>query len=225
MRGKGRNRFAWREEKSRSSADVESKGLLRSTFRRRTASFNWNKGSELDEATIRDFLATTYPRLVAGLTLAFGSRPAAEDAVQEALARAWERSERGERIESLVAWVTVVATNLMRSGLRRLWAERRAGHRLERAGGGSAQEPTARVNDLIDLRRAVAALPGRQRAAVVLRYYLDLDVAHVARALKVGEGTAKTTLHRARRSLAAALGEPSRLGEPNREEARDVAGH
>jgi DNA-directed RNA polymerase specialized sigma24 family protein len=50
-------------------------------------------------------------------------------------------------------------------------------------------------------------------------YYLDLDVAHVARALKVSEGTAKTTLHRARRSLAAAL------GEPNREEARDVAGH
>jgi RNA polymerase sigma-70 factor (ECF subfamily) len=152
--------------------------------------------------------------------LAFGTRSSAEDAVQEALARAWERSERGEGIESLAAWVTVVATNLMGSGLRRLWVERRAEHRLEPGAGGSAQEDsTAGLDDLIDLRQALASLPRRQRAAVVLRYYLDLDVAHVARALKVSEGTAKTTLHRARRSLAAAL------GEPNREEARDVAGH
>lgn len=75
------------------------------------------RGSELlDEGTIREFLRTTYPRLVAAVGLISGSRPAAEDAVQEALARAWERSERGEHIESLQAWVTTVAMNLARSG-------------------------------------------------------------------------------------------------------------
>jgi hypothetical protein len=48
---------------------------LLSTFRRRTASFNWiDEGSELDEASIRDFLATTYPRLVAGLAEVLESR-------------------------------------------------------------------------------------------------------------------------------------------------------
>ena len=64
------------------------------------------RGPQLDESTIREFLATDYPRVVAGVALACGSYPAAEDAVQEAVARAWERSGRGERIESPKAWVT-----------------------------------------------------------------------------------------------------------------------
>ena len=51
---------------------------------------------------------------MAAVSLACGSRAAAEDAVQEALARAWERSERGEHIESLRAWVMKVAINLVR---------------------------------------------------------------------------------------------------------------
>src|SRR5204863_7296044 len=87
-------------------------------------------GLHLDEQAIRSFLATDYPRLVAGVALMCGSRAAAEDAVQEALARAWERTERGERIESLRAWVTKVAINLVRSGFRRRMAERRAGERM-----------------------------------------------------------------------------------------------
>ena len=41
----------------------------------------------------------------------------------------------------------------------------------------------------------------------VLRYYLDLDVAGIATTLHVSEGSVKTLLHRARRHLAAALGD------------------
>jgi len=54
----------------------------------------------LNEAVVREFLVNDYPRIVALVTIACESRPAAEDAVQEAVARAWERSARGERIES-----------------------------------------------------------------------------------------------------------------------------
>jgi RNA polymerase sigma-70 factor, ECF subfamily len=158
--------------------------------------------------------------VVAGIALISGSRAAAEDAVQEALARAWERSERGERIESLKAWVTTVAMNQVRSGFRRLRAERRA---RQRSGPGGRDDvgglPTVPgVEQAVDVRRALMALPRRQREATVLRYYMDLDVAEIARALRVNEGTAKTTLHRARRALAAAL------GEGTLEEANDVAG-
>ena len=176
---------------------------------------------DLDEHSIRAFLATDYPKLVAGIALISGSRAAAEDAVQEALARAWERSERGEQIESLKAWVTTVALNQVRSGFRRLLAERRARqrsgpHGWADVGGGLPSVPAA--EQAVDVRRALMALPRRQREATVLRYYLDLDVAEVAMALRVGEGTAKTTLHRARRALATAL------GEETLEEANDVAG-
>jgi RNA polymerase sigma-70 factor (ECF subfamily) len=154
---------------------------------------------------------------VAAVALACGSRPAAEDAVQDALARAWERSERGERIESLKAWVTKVALNLVRSGWRRALVERR--HRSRARADERLAAPPRPPDDLLDLQRALAALPSRQREAVVLHYYLDLPVVQVASALGVTEGTVKTSLFRARHALALAL------GEQDLEEANDRVRH
>jgi RNA polymerase sigma-70 factor, ECF subfamily len=156
----------------------------------------------VDEAAIREFLTDAYPRIVAAVALVEQSRATAEDAVAEALARAWERSERGERIDSLPAWVTRVALNLSKSRLRRIRAESRARDRADTSG-----PRTGSAEDRLDVERALANLPRRQRQATVLRYYLGFDVAEIARALGVSEGTIKTTLHRARHSMAAALGE------------------
>jgi RNA polymerase sigma-70 factor, ECF subfamily len=157
------------------------------------------------------------------VALACGSRAAAEDAVQEALARAWERSERGEEYESLRAWVMKVAINLTRSAYRRMRAERRARERLaarrdlDLMGG---QPTIAGSERSMDVARALATLPRRQREATVLRYYLDLSVLEVAAVLGVNEGTAKTTLFRARKALARSLGEPA---SEVSEEENDVA--
>ena len=155
----------------------------------------------VDEVALREFLHTSYPRLVAAVALVCRSRPAAEDAVQEALLRAWERSEKGDDIQSLEGWVTTVALNLARSGLRRIRSERRARARL--AGSAVGEPPSA---DRIDVERALAALSRRQREVVVLRYYLQLDTREVASALQLNEGTVKSTLFRARAALAEALG-------------------
>ncbi|HET7928766.1 MAG TPA: sigma factor, partial [Actinomycetota bacterium] len=102
----------------------------------------------VDELAIREFLHASYPRLVAAVALTSGSRPAAEDAVQEALLRAWERSEKGEEIDSLEGWVTAVALNLARSGLRRIRAERRARARMHAPALG--EPPTV---DRVDVGR------------------------------------------------------------------------
>ena len=59
-----------------------------------------------------------------------------------------------------------------------------------------------------------------EREATVLRYYLDLSVLEIAQALGVEEGTVKTTLFRARKTLAATLGS---YGAGASEEANDVA--
>jgi RNA polymerase sigma-70 factor (ECF subfamily) len=139
------------------------------------------------------------------VALITGSRAAAEDAVQEALARAWERSERGERIESLPAWVTRVAVNLSKSRLRRMRVEAR--HRetsQEESSNGGGDAADARI----DVARALADLPHRQREVTILRYYLGLNVAEIAETLELHEGTVKTSLFRARAALAAALEEP-----------------
>jgi RNA polymerase sigma-70 factor (ECF subfamily) len=122
--------------------------------------------------------------------------------VQEALARAWERSERGEDIRNLGAWVTTVALNLSRSGLRRLRIERRArDHSVAR---GSDEPSPLRI----DVERSVAALHRRQREVVVLHYFLGLEMREIAEVLRVHDGTVKTSLHRARAALARSLGEP-----------------
>jgi RNA polymerase sigma factor (sigma-70 family) len=62
------------------------------------------------------------------------------------------------------------------------------------------------VGRAVDVERALATLPRRQREVVVLRYYLQLDTRDVAAALEINEGTVKSTLFRARAALADALG-------------------
>jgi RNA polymerase sigma factor (sigma-70 family) len=139
------------------------------------------------------------------MALICGSVAAAEDAVQEALGRAWELTERGRRIDSLPAWVTAVARNLLRDRFRRMLAERRARSRM--VGSGSEPYPAdpVAVERRADVARALAALPRRQREVAVFHYFLDMDVAETAAVLGIAEGTAKSALHRARRSLSRAL--------------------
>jgi RNA polymerase sigma-70 factor (ECF subfamily) len=148
---------------------------------------------------------TEYRRLVAYVAVACGSLSLAEEAVQEAVARAWERSERGQEIRSWKAWVTVVALNHARSRLRRVMAERRALDRLteERRGGEEDLEEVA------DLQRAMGELPFRQRQVLVLRFFLGDRVAEIASALGMSEGAVRSMLYRARRALAARLGDRS----------------
>jgi RNA polymerase sigma factor (sigma-70 family) len=159
----------------------------------------------VDEAEIRWFLERDYARLVNAMAILGDGRPAAEDAVQEALGRAWELSERGGRIDSLPAWVATVSRNLLRDRIRRLLAERRA--RVRMGGRADDAQPldVASAERRADVARALASLPRRQREVAVFRYYLDLDVAEIAVALRVPEGTVKSALHRARQSLARAL--------------------
>jgi RNA polymerase sigma factor (sigma-70 family) len=158
----------------------------------------------LDEAAIRAFVTTDYPRIVTALAVMCGSRVVAEDAVQQALAKAWERAERGERIDYLAAWVTVAARNLVRSWFRRVRVERRARAALRQQ--PEAREATATTDEHVDVERALAGLTKIQRDTTVLHYYLGMSVAEIAAALGVAEGTVKSTLYRARQILAPALG-------------------
>lgn len=61
------------------------------------------------------------------------------------------------------------------------------------------------IGDGTELRARVAALPERQRLAVFLRYYADLDYAGIAAALEVDVGTVSATLNQAHRNLRARL--------------------
>jgi len=157
------------------------------------------RGRVLDDSELREFVRDDYPRLVNAVAMVTGSFASAEDAVQEALARAWIKSERGETIASLPDWVAVVAFNLSRSRWRRVLAERRATALLP---GRAPQMPS---EDFVDVTRALAILPRRQREVAVMRYLLEMSTREVAQATGVGEGTVKNSLSKARAALAKQL--------------------
>ncbi|MGH8985178.1 MAG: RNA polymerase sigma factor [Acidimicrobiia bacterium] len=164
------------------------------------------------EERIREFVGGEYRQVVGTVELVCGSLPAAEDAVQEALARAWEREARGEEIRSLAAWVTTVALNLARSHLRRLRTERRARDRLVPLARTAHDTPGA-AGEAHAVREALRALPRRQREVTALRYYLGLDVNEIADHLGISDGTVKSLLFRARQALAETLTDPADKGD------------
>jgi len=156
----------------------------------------------VDEDQLARSVQADYGGLVAALGLACGDRGAAEDAVQEALARALIAMRKGTTIDSLPAWVRVVALNLLRNRWRSLTRERRA---TRKATDRSLGAPSDDVDELMDLRAAVAGLSRRQREAVALYYRLGLSVSETAQAMRVSDGTVKTLLSRARTTLAHVL--------------------
>jgi len=158
------------------------------------------------EGVLAEFVRAEYPVLVAALGLVCGSREAAEDAVQEALAKAMIAEQHGHRIDSLPAWVRVVALNLLRNRWRSLAREQGALRRLGLRRANEADTAACR-EDVIDLLHAVARLPRRQREAVALHYRLGLSVAETAAAMGVTGGTVKTLLSRARLALSLSLGD------------------
>ena len=133
------------------------------------------------------FCRGVYPRLVGAMTIYCGNREVAEEIVQEALIRVCRNWSRVNRLDNPGAWTNRVAVNLANSHFRRRALERRvqarvqAGERFEDAGDYEA----------VELRRLVAALPRRERMALVLRHYLGLPVAETADVMGCPEGTVK----------------------------------
>lgn len=129
-------------------------------------------------------------RLVAALTLYTGDRDVAEELAQEALARAWERWARVGAMSSPEGWVFRTARNLAVSRWRRRAIERRARR-------GPSDVSVLDPAEAVAIRDAVAALPERQRATIVARFYLGLSVAETARELDCAEGTVKAATSQA----------------------------
>jgi RNA polymerase sigma-70 factor (sigma-E family) len=132
--------------------------------------------------------ATQYLPLVRLAYLTTGSLPAAEDVVQDVFIE-WYR--RLDQVHHPAAYLRRAVVSRCVSWLRRRALERRHGS------AGYAEAVVADAGDASAVREALARLGPRQRAAVFLRYYLDLPEAEIAAALGCRPGTVKSLLHRA----------------------------
>jgi RNA polymerase sigma-70 factor (sigma-E family) len=154
-----------------------------------------------DDREFLDFFADQFWSLRRLGFLLTGDWDQAEELAQEAMARtfaAWSRVRHTQR----AAYARKVLLNRHRSLLRRAVVEAR--HALT-SRPQQWHEPDFGGDDLV-LWQALQRLPARQRAAIVLRYYLDLPEAEVARLLGVPVGTVKSLVHRGLARLRDRLG-------------------
>ncbi|MFJ2604237.1 SigE family RNA polymerase sigma factor [Streptomyces sp. NPDC091279] len=136
------------------------------------------------------FVAARWSGLIHLARLLTGGDPhRAEDLVQESLVKLWFAWPKvaDEAPDAYVRKVLVRAA--ARSARRRWWGERPVDQLPDLADLGDVSTAVAERSRL---EAALAQLPARQRAAVVLRYYQDLPEAQVAQALACPVGTARS---------------------------------
>ena len=141
--------------------------------------------------------------------LLVGDRASAEDVVQDVFTRLCTRGWVLAQ-DSALAYVRTAVVNGCRSVLRRRALARRAAV-TRTAPWREVQESAEHTAILAEDRRlvlaALAALPGRRREVLVLRFYLGLPVAEVAAMLGISQGSVKSATARGLDSLARRLGE------------------
>jgi RNA polymerase sigma-70 factor (sigma-E family) len=140
-----------------------------------------------DEQAFREFVTSQMASLRKLAYLTCGDWHAAEDAVANTLVKLYPRW-RGIERPDLYAKTMVYRAAIDET--RRPW-------RRERSAGDAMPETAVRdlvsaTDERLRLRAALAAVPARQRAAVVLRYYLGLSVQDTAQVLDCTVGTAKS---------------------------------
>lgn len=146
-----------------------------------------------------DYVARQRPALMRFATILTSQTWLADDLVSDVLGKAFERWERISQLAEPHAYVRRMVVNEYLSWHRRL---------ARTAPREDLELDTVRVADGADERaerdamiRRLAHLPRRQRAAVVLRYYVGLPDADIAAYLDCRDGTVRSLISRALASL------------------------
>jgi RNA polymerase sigma-70 factor (sigma-E family) len=158
---------------------------------------------ESRDAEFSEYVVAYRGRLVrTARLLTAGDHPAAEDVVQTALTQLYVHWPRVRRAQDPVAYGFRTVTNAFLDERRR--AHRRRELLTDAAPDSPATSPDHETRAAV--LAALADLPPRQRAVVVLRHFLQYDVAATAEILGCAEGTVKSQNAKALDHLRVALG-------------------
>jgi RNA polymerase sigma-70 factor (sigma-E family) len=151
----------------------------------------------------RSTLAELYRRHApSGRRLAYlltGDAALAEDLVQEAFARLVGRLAHLRDKAAFDAYLRRTIVNLSKNYFRRRAVERSHLAREAAFPSGTPSEPDVVTRE--EMREALLALPARQRAAIVLRYYEDLPDHQIADILRCRPGTVRSLVTRGVQAL------------------------
>lgn len=142
-----------------------------------------------------------------GMRMAFlltGDQAAAEDIVHDAFVRLFARYHDLRRADAFEIYLRRTIVNLSRDRFRRRRLER--DHTTREAGTLHQASIESAVEDRDSLRRGLASLPHRQKAAIVLRFYVDLSERETAEVLQCSVPAVKSLVTRATASLSKRMG-------------------
>jgi RNA polymerase sigma-70 factor (sigma-E family) len=143
------------------------------------------------EAEFAELFSALWPRLYRMAAAVAGEPGAAEDAVQSAFAKAYASWSRVRRADHVEAYLRRMVVNEILGARRAGWFRRERPHENVDPGPVAVAHDDA-VADRDAVWAAVRALPVRQRAVIVLRYYEDLSEEQIAGALGCSRGTVKS---------------------------------
>lgn len=145
---------------------------------------------------------------------------AAEDVVQGALLkvfRHWSRISRADHPDAYIR--RVIVTTHLSSVRGRRPVEVLRSVLPERAAVGAAGDPAEQVSQRDTLRLALATLPARQRAVLVMRHYAGMDDSAIADVLRCGVGTVRAHASKGATALRLVLSDDQLLA-PSKGDAR-----
>lgn len=150
--------------------------------------------TELESLDFDEFYTANRNEIGRALAFTLGNTTLGQEAVDEAMARAYQRWDEVRTYQRPAGWVYRTGLNWGRSSLRSMFRRRRR-ERLAADGAGTGPLPLTGVR--IELIEALNTLSVDHRAVVVLRYYCDWSVTETATALNVAEGTVQSRCSRA----------------------------
>jgi RNA polymerase sigma-70 factor (sigma-E family) len=147
----------------------------------------------------------THHRSLGRLAYLLTSDPvAADDLTGDTMLAVWRQWERIREVDEPLAYVRRMMANIAASGVRDAVRERGRLARLWRAESSTGPDPVVTVT----VQAALAALPARRRACVVLRHAFDLSEQEVATIMGITVGTVKSQTAKAVKQLSTVLGTP-----------------
>jgi RNA polymerase sigma-70 factor (ECF subfamily) len=153
-----------------------------------------------DDSEFDSFYTATVRRVVIEVYAMVGNLHEAEDAVQEAYARAWHRWRRICGYSDPAGWVRTVAYRIAVSSWRRARNRRHAHARV-----ATPESSTEISADTVALAEALRGLPMAQRQAIVLYHLVGLSVVEIAAETGASVSAVKARLSRGRQALAVML--------------------
>ena len=158
-------------------------------------------GESATAERFEDFYESEHDRLYRALYLLTGRSHEAEELMQEAFVRVWERWALRGSPDDPVAYLYRTAMNAFRMGYRRAQLSIR---RL--ASPGLPRDRFGEVEVAEDLKRAMEGLTRRQREAIVLTAFLGYEPAEAATILKIRSSTVRALTTQARSVMRDRLG-------------------